>query len=125
MPYLGVFPGYAYGPICDMINPRSRYISPGKAYDAILGIKGETVRRVNITNHSHPITKGSPKFYTIRHEDRGLVLLPKDYAKVVVLGRCHETGSVEMLACEYGEGRVFVTTTKPESGENGDRGDNG
>ena len=121
MPCLQFIPRYASGPVYDLDKPYEHYPRRGVTHAAALAIEGYTMRRVNMMSDVHPITRDGADSYIVYHLDGSAFLFPKKDSNVTILGRCDETGHVLMLACEYGDGRVFVTTTEPQNEENSNR----
>lgn len=76
--------------------------------------------RVDITDHSHPITADLPTENWILYY-WGPQFIADPGADVDVLGRYDITGGAAMLAFEYGQGRAFIIGSHPEIEEDSDR----
>jgi len=100
---LDLFPGVARGPI-----------------EEITPFHTGTMTRIDIVNHTHPITKSLPDYLQILYWGRPY-LLPYPDAKITVLGTYNVTGTPAIVAFEYGKGRVFLCGPHPEVEENSDR----
>lgn len=106
LPYewLGLFPGSTTGTIVE-IYPYPNY----------------GMCRVNIANDDHYITQPTAGDAMWILYYWGPALLPDPGTDVEVLGRYAVVDLPCMIACEYGQGRVFITGAHPEIEENSDR----
>jgi glutamine amidotransferase-like uncharacterized protein len=102
---LDLFPGVAYGPIFEIADRPE----PGWA-----------MTEINLVEQTHPITESMPNPMTMIYIG-GPYLEPYDDADVSILGEYDVTGTVAMVACEYGEGRVFLIGPHGEIEEGSDR----
>ncbi len=102
---LDLFPGVAYGPIFEIADRPE----PGWA-----------MTEINLVEQNHPITKSMPNPMTMLYAG-GPYLEPYDDASVSILGEYDVTGTSAMVACEYGEGRVFLIGPHGEIEEGCDR----
>jgi glutamine amidotransferase-like uncharacterized protein len=102
---LDLFPGVAYGPIFEIADRPE----PGWA-----------MTEINLVDQNHPITESMPNPMTMLYAG-GPYLEPYDNASVSILGEYDVTGTVAMVACEYGEGRVFLIGPHGEIEEGSDR----
>jgi len=102
---LDLFPGVAYGPIFEIADRPD----PGWA-----------MTEINLVEQTHPITESMPNPMTMLYAG-GPYLEPYDDASVSILGEYDVTGTVAMVACEYGEGRVFLIGPHGEIEEGSDR----
>lgn len=100
---LDLFPGVARGPI-----------------EEITPFWTGTMTKINIVNHTHPITDSLPNYMQILYFG-GPHLLPYEDADVTILGRYAVTGTPAIIGCEYGEGRVFLSGPHPDIEEDSDR----
>lgn len=100
---LDLFPGVARGPI-----------------EEITPFHTGTMTRINIVNHTHPITDSLPDYMQIMYWG-GPHLLPYEDADVTILGTYDVTGTPAIVAFEYGDGRVFLCGPHPEFEEDSDR----
>jgi len=100
---LAIFPGVTQGPI-----------------DTIAPYPYCTMCKVNIIDHTHPITASEPDSAWIMY-CYGPMLLPNAGADVDILGEYDLVHEPAMIAFEYGDGRVFIIGTHPEFEENSDR----
>jgi len=76
--------------------------------------------RVDIVNHSHPITASLPTENWILYY-WGPQITVEPGADVTILARYDITGGAAMLAFEYGQGRVFIIGSHPEIEEDSRR----
>jgi glutamine amidotransferase-like uncharacterized protein len=102
---LDLFPGVAYGPIFEIADRPE----PGWA-----------MTEINIVDQTHPITESMPNPMTMFYYG-GPYLDPYDDASVSILGEYDVTGTAAIVACEYGEGRVFLIGPHGEIEEGSDR----
>ena len=100
---LDLFPGVARGPI-----------------EEITPFYTGTMTRINIVDHTHPITSSLPDHMQILYWG-GPHLLPYESADVTILGRYDVTGTPAIVAFEYGDGRVFLCGPHPEIEEDSGR----
>ena len=103
MQTLALYPGTSQGPINEII--------PYPDYGMC---------RVNIIDHSHPVTAGLPTENWILYY-WGPQFTPDPGANVTMLGRYEITGGAAMLAFEYGGGRAFIIGSHPEIEEDSRR----
>ena len=99
---LGIFPGTAQGPINEIFP----YPQLGMC-------------QVNL-NKPHPITNGHPDSIWIMLY-YGPFMTPNPGATIDTIGTYDITGQPALVACEYGEGRVFLTGPHPEWEEDSNR----
>jgi glutamine amidotransferase-like uncharacterized protein len=102
---LDLFPGVAWGPIFEIADRPE----PGWA-----------MTEINLVNQTHPITESLPNPMTMIYIG-GPYLEPYDNASVTILGEYDVTGTAAIVACEYGEGRVFLIGPHGEIEEGSDR----
>jgi glutamine amidotransferase-like uncharacterized protein len=102
---LDLFPGVAYGPIFDIADRNTTYWA---------------MVEINIVDQTHPITESMPNPMTMFYYG-GPYLEPYDDANVSVLGVYNITGTPAIVACSYGEGRVFLIGPHGEIEEGSDR----
>lgn len=102
---LDLFPGVAYGPIFEIAERPE----PGYA-----------MTRINIINHTHPITDSLPNHMQIIYIG-GPYFDPYDNAEVTILCTYNTTGTPAIAVCNYGEGRVFLIGPHAEVEEDSDR----
>jgi glutamine amidotransferase-like uncharacterized protein len=102
---LDLFPGVAYGPIFEIADRNTTYWA---------------MVEINIVNQTHPITQSMPNPMTMFYYG-GPYLEPYDDANVSVLGVYNITGTPAIVACSYGEGRVFLIGPHGEIEEGSDR----
>ncbi|MFW9913152.1 MAG: BPL-N domain-containing protein [Candidatus Thorarchaeota archaeon] len=102
---LDLFLGVAYGPIFEIADRPE----PGWA-----------MTEINLVDQTHPITESMPNPMTMLYAG-GPYLEPYDNASVSILGEYDVTGTVAMVACEYGEGRVFLIGPHGEIEEGSER----
>jgi glutamine amidotransferase-like uncharacterized protein len=100
---LDLFNGVAVGPIED--------ITPFYTGD---------MTRIDIVNHTHPITKSMPNYMQIQYFG-GPELLPYGNADVTILGIYNITETPAIVAFEYGNGRVFLSSPHAEKEEDSER----
>jgi len=99
---LGIFPGTAQGPIPEIFP----YPHIGMC-------------QVNL-NKPHPITDGQPDSLWIMLY-HGPFMTPNQGATIDTIGTYDITGRPALVACAYGNGRVFLTGPHPEWEEDSDR----
>jgi hypothetical protein len=75
---------------------------------------------IDIVNQDHPITSDVPERMTMYYQG-GCYLNLTDDSDVTVLGTYNATGEVAIAACDYGEGRVFISGPHPEIEEDDSR----
>ena len=102
---LDLFPGVAYGPIFEIADRDTTYWA---------------MVEINIVDQTHPITEPMPNPMTMFYYG-GPYLEPYDDANVSILGRYDITGTPAIVACSYGEGRVFLIGPHGEIEEGSDR----
>ena len=102
---LDLFPGVAWGPIFEIVNRPD----PGYA-----------MTEINLVDQIHPITESMPNPMTMLYIG-GPYFEPYDNASVSILGVYNVTGTAAIVACEYGEGRVFLIGPHGEVEERSDR----
>ncbi|MGD9381282.1 MAG: BPL-N domain-containing protein [Candidatus Thorarchaeota archaeon] len=102
---LDLFPGVAWGPIFEIAERPE----PGWA-----------MTEINLVDQTHPITESMPNPMTMLYAG-GPYLEPYDNASVSILGEYDVTGKPAMVACEYGDGRVFLIGPHGEIEEGNDR----
>ena len=102
---LDLYPGVAWGPIFEIVDRPE----PGFAME-----------QVDIVNHSHPITDNMPDHLSMMYAG-GPYLQPHDGANVTILGVYNTTGTPAIVACHYGNGRVFLAGPHGEIEECSDR----
>jgi glutamine amidotransferase-like uncharacterized protein len=102
---LDLFPGVAYGPIFEIADRDTTYWA---------------MVEINIVDQTHPITQSMPNPMTMFYYG-GPYLEPYDDANVSVLGVYNITGTPAIVACSYGEGRVFLIGPHGEIEEGSDR----
>jgi glutamine amidotransferase-like uncharacterized protein len=102
---LDLFPGVAYGPIFEIADRDTTYWA---------------MVEINIVDQTHPITQSMPNPMTMFYYG-GPYLEPYDDANVSILGRYDITGTPAIVACSYGEGRVFLIGPHGEIEEGGNR----
>jgi glutamine amidotransferase-like uncharacterized protein len=102
---LDLFPGVAWGPIFEIADRPE----PGWA-----------MTEINLVNQTHPITESLPNPMTMIYIG-GPYLEPYDNASVTILGEYDVTGTAAIVACEYGEGRMFLIGPHGEIEEGSDR----
>jgi len=100
---LDLFPGYAKGPIVE-IAPWPRF----------------KLCRINLSQTSHPITKGEPDSLMSLYYGAPWFDLPPGF-KADVLAYYDINNRPAMVAYEYGQGRVFLTGLHTEFEEGDDR----
>jgi len=93
---IGLFPGYGIGPLNE--------ICPYPDYN---------MTRINIVNHSHPITSSEPPYEWILYYG-GPGLHPYEGRNVTVLATYNSSNQPAIIAFEYGIGRVFLCGPHPE-----------
>ena len=86
----------------------------------IFSYPGYGMCRIDITDHTHPITAGLPTQNWILYY-WGPQFTVEPGADVTVLGRYDITGGAAMLAFEYGQGRAFIIGSHPEIEEDSRR----
>jgi glutamine amidotransferase-like uncharacterized protein len=99
---LGIFPGTAQGPIPEIFP----YPEIGMC-------------QVNLKK-PHPITDGQPDLVWIMLY-HGPFMKPNPGATIDTVGIYDITGQPALVACEYGDGRIFLTGPHPEWEEDSDR----
>jgi glutamine amidotransferase-like uncharacterized protein len=102
---LDLFPGVAYGPIFEIADRPE----PGWA-----------MTEINLVDQTHPITESMSNPMTMLYAG-GPYLNPYDNASVSILGEYDVTGTAAIVACAYGEGRVFLIGPHGEIEERSDR----
>jgi glutamine amidotransferase-like uncharacterized protein len=102
---LDLFPGVAYGPIFEIADRNNTYWA---------------MVEINIVDQTHSITESMPDPMTMFYFG-GPYLEPYDDANVSILGRYNITGTAAIVACSYGEGRVFLIGPHGEIEEGSDR----
>ena len=102
---LDLFPGVAYGPIFEIADRPE----PGWA-----------MTEINIVDQTHPIIESMPNPMTMLYAG-GPYLEPYVNASVSILGEYDITGTAAIVACAYGEGRVFLIGPHGEIEERSDR----
>jgi glutamine amidotransferase-like uncharacterized protein len=102
---LDLFPGVAYGPIFEIADRNTTYWA---------------MVEINIVDQTHPITESMPNTMTMFYYG-GPYLEPYADANVSILGRYNITGTAAIVACSYGEGRVFLIGPHGEIEEGSDR----
>ncbi len=76
--------------------------------------------RIDIINHTHPITKSMPNYMQIVYIG-GPELIPYEDANVSILGTYSATETPAIVAFEYGNGRVFLSGPHAEFEEDSER----
>jgi len=99
---LAIFPGTAQGPINEIFP----YPQIGMC-------------QVNL-NKTHPIAQGHPDSVWIMLY-HGPFMTPNSGATIETVGTYDITGQPALVACEYGDGRIFLTGPHPEWEEDSDR----
>ncbi|MGD9397682.1 MAG: BPL-N domain-containing protein, partial [Candidatus Thorarchaeota archaeon] len=89
---LDLFPGVAWGPIFEIMNVTDQ---------------SWAMTEINLVDQTHPITESMPNPMTMFYSF-GPYFEPYDNASVSILGEYDVTGTTAIVACEYGEGRVFL-----------------
>jgi glutamine amidotransferase-like uncharacterized protein len=102
---LDLFPGVAWGPIFEIADRPE----PGWA-----------MTEINLVDQTHPITESMPNPMTMLYYG-GPYLEPYEDASVSILGQYDVTGTAAIVACEYGDGRVFLIGPHGEIEEGNDR----
>ncbi|MFW9943902.1 MAG: BPL-N domain-containing protein [Candidatus Sifarchaeia archaeon] len=102
---LDLFSGVAHGPIFEIADRNNTYWA---------------MTEINIVDQTHPITESMPNPMTMFYYG-GPYLEPYADANVSILGQYDVTGTVAIVACKYGEGRVFLIGPHGEVEERSDR----
>jgi len=102
---LDLFPGVAHGPIFEIADRNNTYWA---------------MTEINIVDQTHPITESMPNPMTMFYLG-GPYLEPYDDASVSILGEYDIIGKAAIIACSYGEGRVFLIGPHGEIEEGSDR----
>ena len=102
---LDLFPGVARGPIFEIAERPE----PGWA-----------MTEINLVDQTHSITESMPNPMTMLYAG-GPYLEAYDNASVSILGEYVVTGKPAMIACDYGDGRVFLIGPHGEVEEGSDR----
>lgn len=102
---LDLFPGVAYGPIFEIVERPD----PGYA-----------MTRINIIDHTHPITDSLPDYMQILYAGGPYFELYEN-ANATILGTYNITGTPAITVYNYGEGRVFLIGPHAEVEEDSDR----
>jgi len=102
---IGLFRGHGDGAI-DEIAPWPNY----------------AMTKINIVNHTHPITESLSDNMSILYYG-GPEFHPYAGASVTILGRYEVNGEAAIVAQEYGSGKIFLTGPHPEIEEDSDRDD--
>ena len=103
--FLGLIPGVAWGPVFEIAERPD----PGWGMAVI-----------DIVNRTHQITDEAPEKMTMFYMG-GCYIELESNDSVSILGNYNVTGKAAILACEYGQGRVFVSGPHPEIEESSDR----
>jgi glutamine amidotransferase-like uncharacterized protein len=103
--FLGLIPGVAWGPVFEIAERPD----PGWGMAVI-----------DIVNRTHQITDEAPEKMTMFYMGGCYIELASNDS-ATILGNYNVTGKAAILACEYGQGRVFVSGTHPEIEESSDR----
>jgi glutamine amidotransferase-like uncharacterized protein len=102
---LDLFPGVAYGPIFEIADRNNTCWA---------------MVEINIVDQTHPITESMPSPMTMFYYG-GPYLEPYNDADISILGRYNITGTPAIVACSYGDGRVFLIGPHGEIEEGSDR----